>query len=108
MKQPLPPGFCCDGGGEFELKTAVQVRLALIRTLPPQPPPLQPAKFEPLSGVGVSETFEFSGNCAWHEVPQLIPGELERTVPMPEPALRMVSVRMPPTSTTELPVSRVT
>src|SRR5688572_10782973 len=63
-------------------------------------PPLQPAKLEPLCSVALSWTAVPLGNCAWHEVPQLMPGGLDCTVPMPLPARLIVSVRMPPSSVT--------
>jgi hypothetical protein len=51
--------------------------------VPVHPPPFQPAKVEPLSGVAVKVTAVPRLNCALQFDPQLIPvGELV-TVPLP-------------------------
>jgi hypothetical protein len=99
---------CCEGGGVLELNVAVQVLLASMETTVAQPVPLQPTKDEPLAAVAVRVTLVMNGYCARQEVPQWMPAGLDVTVPMPLPPRTTVRERMPPTSTTEFPVSRVT
>src|SRR5437899_1262843 len=77
-------------GAVTSSKRAVTVVLAVSVTLqvpvPEQPPPLQPAKVEPVAGFAVSVTNVPLSNEAEQVTPQSIPGGLEVTVPLPEPS----------------------
>ena len=69
------------------------VRVTTQVPVPLQPPPDQPVKLEPVSGVAVSVTAVPWGNDVEQVAPQVMPaGELE-TEPVPVPALVTVSVR---------------
>lgn len=59
--------------------------------VPEQPPPLHPAKVEPLAADAVSVTVPAS-KLAEHVRPQLIPEGAELTVPEPDPVFEIVSV----------------
>ena len=78
------------------MKLAVTERAALIVTahapVPLHPPPLQPAKLEPLAGAALSVTLEEAGKLVLHVAPQLMPAGLLLTVPVPVPLLVTVSV----------------
>jgi hypothetical protein len=60
--------------------------------VPVHPPPLQPAKFDPVDAVAVSVTELFVGNEALQVSPQSMPVGLLVTVPVPVPDLFSVSV----------------
>lgn len=79
------------------LKVAVTDVLAFMVTVqlpvPLQPPPLQPAKTDPLDGVVVRVTEVPLLNDAEQVLPQMIPSGVLVTVPLPVPAL--VTVRVP-------------
>src|SRR5207249_10556486 len=72
------------------VKVAVTVVAAFRVTeqvpVPVQPPPLQPAKVEPLADVAVSVTKLPPSNVAEQVAPQLIPAGFEVTVPLPVPS----------------------
>lgn len=74
----------------FSSKVAVTVRAALTVTVHVEPEttshPLQPAKVERLSALGVSVTLLPTSKSAEHCVPQVIPGGFEITLPDPVPA----------------------
>src|SRR5262245_23485840 len=63
---------------------AVRVRVQV--PVPVQPPPVQPSKMEPVAGVAVRVTGVPLSKDAEQVVPQLIPGGLEVTAPMPVPS----------------------
>ena len=76
------------------LNVAVTALAALIGTEQAPVPvqaPLQPAKVEPVAGVGVRATVAVEANEAVHVAPQLMPDGDEVTVPVPVPALVTVS-----------------
>jgi hypothetical protein len=79
-------------------KVAVTVVAALSVTVqvpvPEQPPPLQPEKVEPATGVAVKMTAEPPANAAEHVAPQEMPAGLLVTVPEPAPDLLTVSVKV--------------
>src|SRR5580765_6700546 len=79
-------------------KVALTERFALIVTvhvpLPVQPLPLQPEKAEPVAALAVSVTELPFANGAEQVAPQLIPAGLDVTVPVPLPAVAIVSVRV--------------
>ena len=95
------------------VSSTVTVQLAV----PLQPPPDQPMKFEPLSGIAVRVTTVPSTTEIEQDAPQLIPVGLLVTVPLPAPVLLTVrskafvawvnvaeTVRSELTVTTQLPV----
>src|SRR5262247_4237572 len=81
-----------------DAKAAVTVVAALSVTVqvpvPEQPPPLQPVKVEPAAGVAVKVTAAPLGKGAEHVAPQAIPAGLLETVPVPEPDLLTVRVKL--------------
>lgn len=63
--------------------------------MPLQPPPLQPAKVDPLAAAALKVTDVPPGKLPLQSFPQVIPaGELV-TVPLPVPVFETVSVAMP-------------
>src|SRR5437773_7101489 len=80
------------------VKVAVTVVAAFRVTeqvpVPEQPPPLQPAKVEPLADVAVSVTKVPLSNVAEQVAPQLIPAGFEVTAPLPVPALLTARVTL--------------
>jgi len=77
------------------VKLAVQLLFAFMRAEPVAHSealgPVQPVKVEPAFGVAVSMTDVPESNGALQVDPQLIPGGLEVTVPLPVPALVTVN-----------------
>ena len=61
-------------------------------SVPKHPPPAQPAKREPASGVAVRVTSERPGKEAAHSAPQAIPSGAEETLPLPDPILETARV----------------
>lgn len=78
---PLPPEV-------VRVKVAVTVApsCTVQDPVPLQFPPLQPANMDPLTAVAVSVTLVPGANAAEQVPPQVIPGGLEATVPVPDPA----------------------
>ncbi len=74
----------------------VAVSVTAQESVPPQPPPLHPAKVEPVAGVAVSVTSVPLAKVAEQVVPQLMPAGLLVTVPLPVPA-RTTASETPPT-----------
>src|SRR5262245_50940954 len=70
------------------------VRVTVQFPVPEHPPPLQPAKVEPMAGEAVSVTAVPLSNVAEHVEPQLIPAGFEVTVPRPVPVLLTESVNL--------------
>jgi hypothetical protein len=68
--------------------TTVQV------VVPLQPPPLQPAKADPVATVTVRVTVVPLTNVSAQSVPQTMPGVVDVTVPLPLPAVVTVSVKV--------------
>src|SRR5207245_3427385 len=80
------------------LKVAVTVvgaeTVPVQAPVPEHPPPLQPLKVEPAAAVAVSVTAVPLVKLAEQVAPQLIPAGALVTVPLPVPALLMVSARL--------------
>ena len=80
------------------MKVAVTVVAAESVTtqvpVPEHPPPLQPVKVEPPTGVAVNVTAVPLAKLAEQVAPQLIPTGALVTVPLPVPALLTVSVNV--------------
>src|SRR5262249_11758285 len=67
--------------------TAVAAFMVRVQApVPEQPPPLHPAKVDPVAGVAVSVTTVPLSKGAEQVLPQLIPAGFEVTVPLPEPS----------------------
>jgi hypothetical protein len=84
------------GGLTVDVKVAVTVLSASMVTVQvpvPLQAPLQPAKVEPVAGVGVKVTTAPLVKSAEHVGPQSIPDGLLVTVPCPEPVLFTVRVK---------------
>ena len=99
MMAPLPvPLRLTDSGklgdGTLLVNVAVSAAGAFIVTAQgpmPLQSPIHPAKVEPTSGVAVSVTTLPKGKLVLHVTPQLIPGGVLVTVPVPEPPRTMES-----------------
>jgi hypothetical protein len=95
-----------------KLKVAVTVVLAVtVMThvpVPEQPPPLHPAKTEPLAALGVRVTEVPLLKEAEHVLAQLIPAGLLVTVPAPVPARVTVRVKEPVVAATSNTSTRPT
>ena len=91
---PVPALLIVRVAGGIKLKVAVQLRSAVIVTLPSEQSasPAQPLKREPAAGVAVSVTTCAKPNGAPQTTPQLMPAGIEVTVPLPVPV--RVSVRV--------------
>jgi hypothetical protein len=93
---PLPPivtlrGRVSVGGRKVELTVLGWVIVRVHVFVPPQSPP-QPPKVEPGAGVPTKVTVEPAVKEALHATPQLIPGGVEVTAPIPVPTLVTVRV----------------
>jgi len=77
---------------KFAVTVVLAVRVTVQLPVPEQPPPLQPMKLDPVSGVAVSVTGGSLLKVAEQVAPQLIPPGLEVTVPLPVPVLPTVRV----------------
>lgn len=71
--------------------TALALSTTTVQAPVPVHAPPQPAKLEPVAGVGVSVTLEPLAYGSSQSVPQLIPAGLLVTVPTPEPVLLTLS-----------------
>ena len=94
---PLPvPALVIASVKGWSANVAVTEVAALTVTVqvpvPVQPLPLQPENVEPAAGVAVSVTAVPVANVAEHVAPQLMPAGALVTVPLPVPALVIVSV----------------
>ena len=75
--------------------------------VPEQPPPLQPEKVEPATGVAVKVTAVPLANAAEHVAPQEMPTGLLVTVPLPAPVLETVNEKVDVRVTVKLSVARL-
>jgi len=91
---PVPALLIVRVAGGIKLKVAVQLRSAVIVTLPSEQSasPAQPLKREPCAGVAVSVTTCAKPNGAPQTTPQLMPAGLEVTFPLPVPVRVIVRV----------------
>src|SRR3954451_16340946 len=96
MPVPVPARVTVRARCGRALKVAVTAFAASVVTWQAPVPvqePLQPAKADPATAVGVSVTGVPSGKSCAHVAPQLIPAGALTTVPAPVPVLVTVSVR---------------
>src|SRR5437016_1732301 len=95
---PLPVPALLTVSVKVGVKVAVTVVAAESVTVqapvPEQPPPLQPVKVEPATGVAVNVTAVPLAKLAEQVAPQLIPTGALVTVPLPVPALLTLSVNV--------------
>src|SRR6266581_6255377 len=82
---------CC---AKVAVTEVAALRVTIQGPVPEQPPPLQPVKVEPASGVAVRVTAVPLANGAAQVAPQSMPAGLLVTVPEPAPALLTVSVKV--------------
>jgi hypothetical protein len=85
---PLSERVRAELGTEVKLAwIAVAAVTVTVQALTPlQPPPVQPAKLNPLAAEAVSVTWVFGENWVLQVLPQLIPDGVLVTVPVPESA----------------------
>ena len=98
LSRSVPRNARLSVGADVGAKVAVTVVAAesvIVHVpVPEQPPPLQPVKVEPATGVAVNVTAVPLAKLAEQVAPQLIPTGALVTVPLPVPALLTVSVNV--------------
>jgi len=94
LPSPLRPTASVKVGAKVAVTVVAAETVTVQGPVPVQPPPLQPAKTEPVLGVAVSTTTVPLVKLAVQLAPQLMSPGVPVTVPVPSPLRATVSVKI--------------